>query len=337
MIYKSKKSGDIIEVVETSGNFSKLSNGKTIANRVLEEEYAPFGQVVVEQNSYQPPSNDDIGIDIDVFLGKKPDPNLFNTIATQIKTVDTSRISDSQIMTDPSKRNFSVQKEEPAIDLSTNKDLSTRTANLATNQNPQNIQAKQEFENDLLKKYSNLSEQAAIKANKAAQRLLKDNDISEDEIEIRVDVPRTSSPELEQIYENPVSYNNPYANANPQQNQPQISRPQTNMFSNIKRITPFKVTLKIEDKIPRKEFIKLWEDSYNDSIIDFLCDDIFHKIMQNPSIIKDEIRDKLELYTYGRIKTRKKTTAKKTAKKPVRKTVKKPTTVIKKSEEDEQN
>jgi hypothetical protein len=53
--------------------------------------------------------------------------------------------------------------------------------------------------------------------------------------------------------------------------QPPVEDPIITMFKNCKRNKDFKISLDIEDKIPRPDFIEMMEDSYTTSIIEFLA------------------------------------------------------------------
>lgn len=71
------------------------------------------------------------------------------------------------------------------------------------------------------------------------------------------------------------------------------------MFSKTKRNVEFKINIEISDKIPRLDFIEMMEDSYETSIIDYLADEFTNKILQDPSIIKDSIKNKIKQLVYG--------------------------------------
>jgi hypothetical protein len=86
------------------------------------------------------------------------------------------------------------------------------------------------------------------------------------------------------------------------------------MFRNVKRTIDFKLDLKIENKIPRLDFIEMMEDSYTTSIIDFLSEEFAEELLKNPNGLKKMISDKIRELVYG-----KNIKSKETAKKPARK------------------
>ena len=99
------------------------------------------------------------------------------------------------------------------------------------------------------------------------------------------------------------------------------------MFKNVKRIVDFKLDFSIEEKIPRIDFIEMMEDSYNTSIIEYLADEFTNKLLKDPSIIKNVIKEKIEslvkqddvVVETKKTTVKKPTTRKTTAKKPVAK------------------
>lgn len=78
-----------------------------------------------------------------------------------------------------------------------------------------------------------------------------------------------------------------------------VEDPIVTMFRKTKRNVEFKINVDISDKIPRLDFIEMMEDSYEISMIDFLADEFTNKILQDPSIIKNKIKDKIKQLVYG--------------------------------------
>jgi predicted DNA-binding transcriptional regulator YafY len=73
---------------------------------------------------------------------------------------------------------------------------------------------------------------------------------------------------------------------------PMQEDPVVKMFRGIKRVD-FNITIDLENKIPRIDFIEMMEDSYETSIIDFLADEITDSIISNPDNIRNMIKDKI--------------------------------------------
>jgi hypothetical protein len=81
-------------------------------------------------------------------------------------------------------------------------------------------------------------------------------------------------------------------------NTPKIKDPMTEMFQNVKRNTKFSIELKIDNKIPRIDFIEMMEDSYSTSIIDFLAEEFTNNLLSDPASIKQMIKSKIESMVY---------------------------------------
>jgi hypothetical protein len=98
--------------------------------------------------------------------------------------------------------------------------------------------------------------------------------------------------------------NTPQTNVSTEYIQPPVQRvevedPIITMFKRTKRNVNFNVSVDISDKIPRLDFIEMMEDSYEISMIDFLADEFTEKILRDPSIIRDTIKDKIKQLVYG--------------------------------------
>jgi hypothetical protein len=78
-----------------------------------------------------------------------------------------------------------------------------------------------------------------------------------------------------------------------------VEDPILRMFKGVKRNTNFAITLDINNKIPRADFIEMMEDSYETSLIEFLADEFTNNIINNPGFIKDMIIDKIKETVYG--------------------------------------
>jgi len=79
----------------------------------------------------------------------------------------------------------------------------------------------------------------------------------------------------------------------------QVEDPIITMFRKTKRNVEFKISIDISDKIPRLDFIEMMEDSYEISMIDFLADEFTNKILNDPSVIRDSIKNKIKQLVYG--------------------------------------
>ena len=114
--------------------------------------------------------------------------------------------------------------------------------------------------------------------------------------------------ELPQIFNQPI--NNPIQRVEVQREevepQPmrrevvqQVEDPIITMFKRTKRNVDFKISVDISDKIPRLDFIEMMEDSYEISMIDFLADEFTNKILQNPSLIRESVKNRIKQLVFG--------------------------------------
>jgi hypothetical protein len=74
----------------------------------------------------------------------------------------------------------------------------------------------------------------------------------------------------------------------------EVEDPIIKMFKGVKRNVDFNITIDIDNKIPRLDFIEMMEDSYETSIIEFLADEFTREIVTNPEKIKSMISDKIK-------------------------------------------
>ena len=84
----------------------------------------------------------------------------------------------------------------------------------------------------------------------------------------------------------------------------EVEDPIIKMFKGVKRIVEFNISLDIENKIPRLDFIEMMEDSYETSIINFLSEEFTNELLKNPETIKDMIKSKINILVYGEDKTK---------------------------------
>jgi hypothetical protein len=129
----------------------------------------------------------------------------------------------------------------------------------------------------------------------------------QEDVVIRIDADRNDEEEVVQRFEvNRDDVGEVMVNNQPQEPvykqiiQPQpVVDPIVQMFQNVKRNTKFSIKLTIEEKIPRVDFIEMMEDSYNQSIIDYLAQEFTDNLLKNPNIIKDMIKEKINTMVYG--------------------------------------
>ena len=115
-------------------------------------------------------------------------------------------------------------------------------------------------------------------------------------------------------------------NGSQQQNsEPVYTKPKEDpiytMFRGVKRSVEFNIDLKLENKIPRLDFIEMMEDSYEKSIIDFLADEFMAELLKDPKSLKESIKSKIREMVYEKPVAKRAVAKKPVAKKPVAKPV----------------
>lgn len=89
--------------------------------------------------------------------------------------------------------------------------------------------------------------------------------------------------------------------------------PAYQMFRNVKRSVPFKMNLELSKLLPKKEFIQMWEESYEISMIEYLAEEFLRELLNNPENLKIQIISKMNEQIFPKKSVVKKTPAKKKA------------------------
>jgi len=79
----------------------------------------------------------------------------------------------------------------------------------------------------------------------------------------------------------------------------QQENPEEALFKKLKRNYNAKFDLQIEEKIPTIDFIKMMNDNFEMSIIDYLSNQMVNKMLQDPSKLRKQLKDQLETMVYG--------------------------------------
>lgn len=84
-----------------------------------------------------------------------------------------------------------------------------------------------------------------------------------------------------------------------QQTQPIQADPQEALFKKLKRNTKAVFDLKVEEMIPTSDFIRMMNDNFETSIIDFLSRQTVEKLLNDPDKLRKQIKAQLETTIYG--------------------------------------
>jgi len=189
--------------------------------------------------------------------------NTYSSIAEQIKNIPISTINDGEesVIQVNADKSFAPIINEPAI-----------------------IQVSEDYEREeLIRKYGAQNDRSELdRQNESFSRLLDEEPVQ------KIDVVREGDSSPKTPIQNDFNKKTQTA-----------EDPIITMFRNVKRNKEFSINLEIKNKIPRPDFIELMEDSYNYSIIDFLAQEFTDKILRNPQLIEDMIKQKIKEIVYG--------------------------------------
>ena len=170
--------------------------------------------------------------------------------------------------------------------------------------------------------------QSVARQNEAFAKILEDSE-ELDELP-QIPTPRQIVNDEPPIQRVEIDRDNGTVAVNGQNSEPVYTKPKEDpiytMFRGVKRSVEFSLDLKLENKIPRLDFIEMMEDSYEKSIIDFLADEFMSELFKDPKSLKESIKVKIKDMVYGKPAAKRTVAKKPVAKKPVAKPVVKRTT-----------
>jgi hypothetical protein len=265
--FKNNKTGEIIRVIDSFENIAVLENKQKVDVRTL--------------------------TDVNYYTEQIDPKNFFNTqgaynlLADKIKNIPQSVLSNfndentsDENIYDKFGSDITPQMNESAIIMSTEEDEKA----------------------ELARKYgvSLDTESQVSRQNEAFARILGED--AEDELPV---VPKQyveQPPVVRVEAERPiVNTERPIVNEYNPAPVVVVEDPIITMFKNVKRSKDFSISLEINNKIPRPDFIEMMEDSYNTSIIDFLASEFTDNLLKNPQIIEDMIKEKIKELVYGEV------------------------------------
>ncbi|MFV2014725.1 MAG: hypothetical protein ACC656_04815, partial [Candidatus Heimdallarchaeota archaeon] len=92
-----------------------------------------------------------------------------------------------------------------------------------------------------------------------------------------------------------------YAGYSPQQNEQFSSTSDVStvsFFKNLKRVHKVKLSVEIEENIPKPDFIKMMDENFDGGVLNFLVTDIVSTFLKKPQLLEKYIRDSLEEIVY---------------------------------------
>lgn len=270
-----KRTKQIVVVKQSNDNLVILDNGKKIAvERLLDKNFfAP--QLPTESHNVNESH-------INASFQDNTPPldsvsSLRHAILGQVKNMDTSNMTD--------------------VPDSQSNGTSIRIINPVMTHEPHTTIVEESDEDDLLKKYS-----ADIAHNQMNTQTEAFKDILGDDADIETNMPiKPASPSTPRNTPTPTTPKPTPPTERTEEvvnNHQQVENPIYLMFRGAKKSKKLTLNIKIDEKIPDKDFLKLFEESYEISIIDFFTDEFYNKLMGDPNIIKDQIRKAIKDFVY---------------------------------------
>lgn len=276
------KNGRIHTVTDTNENIAILDSGQKVAVERLYDNN--FYTEQVNNNSFEEKQN-----------------SFYQSLTNQLKNIPTENIQDI-----PSSHN--VQVNQPVVE--------SHQDHMRTMKGKKSVQSNEEIERrkiEMAEKAKNINRE--IESNKKAfENLVSDEDYDEDEKipvnrnfeNVTYDTDRDIS--VTMYDENQQIIQNQKKDSVSRRKQIRKQDPMYQMFKNVKRTTTFKLNMDVDQKIPKKDFIKMWEENYEKSILDYLAEEIADELLKDPKDLKKQIFESLKEHVYGKTrKTRKKT------------------------------
>ena len=268
-MFKNNLTGDIVRVLDSFESIVILDDksrmdAKHLTNAILYTDITGINENAntgYNTGIYNPSIVDEVSPD--AFFNNQ---SAYNILADKIKSIPENMIKD-----DPDAGQVSIKAEDMSgsVDLVREQANKTESAVIMVSEEDERAQ--------LARKYGATNDNALQKQNEAFSRLLNDEP-KEEVTQVFVkdrDVVETSQQTLS------------------------VEDPILRMFKGVKRNTNFAITLDINNKIPRADFIEMMEDSYETSLIEFLADEFTNNIINNPGFIKDMIIAKIKETVYG--------------------------------------
>lgn len=274
--FKEIKTGNIINIIDSYENIAISDDRRKFkTNDLTNPSY--FEEVVglnfKSINESFKPIGDDI-IDPTLFFENQSNyDNLFNKIKEI--PIDNIRDDDNGVVVKGDQIPYLLQQNVNATRMPQPDQVLYETS-------------EDDAKSELLKKYSNqydMSNALVQKQNEALERILDPN---KPEIEVDLDddsnigMNSSAISNTERIYRDPVQ-------------KEVVESPVVILFKSAKRSVDLDLSVKINNKIPRLDFIEMMEDSYEESIIDWLSNSIANEIISDISDIKKQISDKIKV------------------------------------------
>lgn len=258
--------GDIVRVDRVDGNSVILEDGERVSlNKILDNN--AFQEINESSNSYT---------ESDPFdLMNKAKNGFYSNIADQL----TNAVRN----TNTSNVNYDSGPSFKVLDSVVERHKSTSNDSILVENSDSNIQ---DLKTKMIEDQKRLNDRIQNQGQKLSQWL--DTEATYDP-NVTIDKDRDSTIKVFDESNRPVQVTETREN------------PAHQMFRSLKRSQLLEIDVTISEMLPKKEFIQMWEESYDVSIIEYLADEFVNKYSKNPLLLKGIIMERIKEYAYGNV------------------------------------
>ena len=81
----------------------------------------------------------------------------------------------------------------------------------------------------------------------------------------------------------------------------QPESPELSLFKKLKRSNKVSFDIKIDEMIPTFDFIRMMNENFETSIIDYVSTQAIEKLLKDPTLLRKQIKQQLEIMVYGKV------------------------------------
>jgi len=304
--YRNNTTNEVIKVTSINGNIAILENNERISvERLLDgnfytqiQQTQTSGKALIQENNssvtqVQNVYTEDNTNDVESLLNTN---NLHNNLFSQLENIDPNTINETPSggvntrIIDPVENHSSAQRE-----------LNTGISNTTTSESDEMIERA---------KQNQLKLDAKIK--KQTNKIAKivdgvEDDMITPQVNRNLEGATIDGDEIRDtsvnVIEDVGSSSSANSNSTPLNNQGHHPRDEVNpMFTKMKRTKKVSLKIDIDEMMPGKDLLKMLEEGFEDSVLDYLTDEIASKVLSDATI-KSQIHTKLYEYVYGKPRT----------------------------------
>lgn len=321
--FKNIGSGEIIKIMSLDSNIAVLENDQRISiERLLDvNHYIEYGNSINETMSSNIHTDTDIQNNDNNIMENN---NLYNQLFTQIKSLSNddvnraSGVNDTQVernqnFINPVESHSDAQRamSGDVVDKSNDSQHKEMLERAKREQLELDAKIKRQA-NRMNKMIDGVEDDIDESDRRQVNRNLEGATVEGERRETNVNITESVGNIHDNVHDN-VRVNRPNVPPAPEINP---------MFLKMKRTNKVSLKIDIDEMIPNKDLLKMLEEGFEDSVLEYLTQEIANKVLSDVNI-KSQIHKKLHEYVYGKTRApRKKTTTKATTKATTKTTTK---------------